>query len=128
MERGYLNLTVYQKAYQLAMGVFETSKSFPVEERYSLNDQIRRSSRSVATCIAEAYRKRQYEAYFVNKVSDGDMENTETQVWLDFALDCKYIDQQTHNKLMEESIQIGKLLNHMIENPQSYQRGQNKSQ
>lgn len=127
MERGYLNLTVYQKAYQLAMEVFKLSKSFPMEERFSLTDQIRRSSRSVATAIAEAYRKRQYEAYFVNKVSDADMENTETQVWLDFALDSEYIDHQIHKKLMEETIQVGKLLNHMMENPTKYQRGQNKN-
>lgn len=73
MERGYLKLTVYQKAFKLAMEIFELTKSFPKEERYSLTDQIRRSSRAVASAVAESYRKRQYEAYFVNKVSDGDM-------------------------------------------------------
>ncbi|WP_236587869.1 four helix bundle protein [Marivirga aurantiaca] len=87
-----------------------------------MTDQIRRSSRSVASCIAEAYRKRQYEAYFTNKVSDSDMENTETQTWLDFALYCKYIECEKHELLMTESIQIGKLLNHMIGHPEKYRR------
>jgi four helix bundle protein len=126
MERGYLNLKVYQKAFQLAMDIFELTKSFPVDERYALTDQIKRSSRSVASCIAEAYRKRQYEAYFVSKVSDVDMENTETQVWLDFALASKYIEAGKHAVLMDETIQVGRMLNHMMENPKSYQKGQNK--
>lgn len=121
-ERDYLKLTVYQKAFQLAMEIFEISKKFPKEERYSLTDQIRRSSRSVASCIAEAYRKRQYEAYFTSKVSDSDMENTETQTWLDFALSCKYIECEKHEVMMAESIQIGKLLNHMILHPEKYRR------
>lgn len=127
-ERGYLKLTVYQKAFQLAMEIFEISKSFPKEEKYSLTDQVRRSSRSVASSIAEAYRKRQYEAYFTNKVSDSDMENTETQTWLDFALSCKYLVHQKHEQLMAESIQIGKLLNHMIIHPEKYRRKEGTNQ
>lgn len=125
MERGYLKLTVYQKAFQLAMEIFEVTKSFPKEERYSLTDQIRRSFRSVASAIAEAYRKRQYEAYFINKVSDGDMENTETQTWLDFSLSCHYVQRSKYDNLMDQSIQIGKLLNHMIEHPEKYKRKSN---
>jgi four helix bundle protein len=78
--RSFKDLTVYKKAFMLAMDIFEISKQFPKEEMYSLTDQIRRSSRSVATCIAEAYRKRNYPAYFVSKSSDGDMENSETRV------------------------------------------------
>lgn len=81
----FRNLIVYQKAYDLAMEIFEMIKKFHKEEKYSLMDQIRRSSRSICFGIAESYRKRQYERYFINKVSDADMENTETQVWIDFA-------------------------------------------
>ena len=83
MLRGHKDLKVYQLAYKLAMEIFNESKTFPVEERYSLTDQIRRSSRSVATNIAEAFRKRRYPNMFVNKLSDSDTEATETQVWLD---------------------------------------------
>ncbi len=81
----FRGLTVYQKAFHLAMEIFEISKTFPSEEKYSLTDQIRRSSRSVCSSIGEAYRKRQHEKYFVNKISDADMENTETQVWIEFS-------------------------------------------
>ena len=88
--RGYRDLKVYELAYKLAMEIFNESKSFPKEERYSLTDQIRRSSRSVATNIAEGYRKRRYPNMFVSKMADADSEGTETQVWLDFAQDCGY--------------------------------------
>ncbi len=120
----FRDLTVYKKAFALAMEIFELTKSFPKEERYSLTDQIRRSSRSVCAHIGEAYRKRQYVAYFVSKSSDGDMENTETRVWLDFALACKYITIDIKESLDTKSEEIGKLLNHMIENPQKYVRKQ----
>src|ERR1044072_5879428 len=115
--KSFKELTVYKKAFGLAMEVFELSKKFPKEEKYSLTDQIRRSSRSVAVCIAEAYRKRNYQAYFVSKSSDADMENSETRVWLDFAHSCNYLDEQMKIKLEEQTIEIGKLLNHMIEFP-----------
>ena len=118
----FKDLTVYKKAFELAMEIFELSKSFPKEETYSLTSQIRNSSRSVCSCIAEAYRKRQYPAHFVSKVSDADMENSETRVWLDFTLACKYLDKKTKEKLENKSIEIGKLLNHMILNPEKYQR------
>ncbi len=81
MNISFRDLTVYKKAFSLAMEFFEVTKEFPKEEKYSLTDQIRRSSRSVCTAIAEAYRKRKYENYFVSKTSDADMENSETQVW-----------------------------------------------
>jgi four helix bundle protein len=84
---------VYKLGFDLAMRIYEISKLFPKEERYSLTDQIRRSSRSVCVCLAESWRKKKYEAYFVSKVSDSDMENTETQTWLEFALACGYIDE-----------------------------------
>ena len=107
------------------MDIFEISKSFPKEERYSLTDQVRRSSRSVCSCIGKAYRKRQYPAFFVNKSSDADMENTETRVWLDFALACNYMDKEKRDALDIKSEEVGKLLNHMIENPEKYNRKQN---
>ena len=116
----FKDLTVYKKAFELAMDVFEMTKSFPKEEKYSLTDQIRRSSRSVCACIGEAYRKRQYEAHFVSKTSDADMENSETQVWLNFSLACKYINKQVYDKLLDKSAEVGRLLNHMINNPDKY--------
>jgi four helix bundle protein len=86
--RGYRDLKIYQLAYKLAMEIFNESKSFPKEESYSLTDQIRRSSRSVATNIAEGYHKRRYPNMFVSKMADPDSEGAETQVWLDFARDA----------------------------------------
>ena len=121
----FRDLTVYKKAFALAMEIFEVSKSFPKEEKYSLIDQVRRSSRGVCACIGEAYRKRQYEAYFVSKTSDADMENTETRVWLDFALLCNYITKEKRDDWDIRSEEVGKLLNHMIENPEKYNRKQN---
>lgn len=106
----------------MAMEIYKLTKEFPPEEKYSLTDQIRRSSRSVCTNIGEAYRKRQYEAHFVSKSSDADMENTETRVWLDFARACNYISAEQSSTLDDEAAEIGKLLNHMIENPKKYQR------
>ena len=118
----FRDLTVYKKAFTLAMEIYQLSRKFPQEERYSLTDQVRRSSRSVCSCVGEAYRKRQYKAHFVSKSSDADMENTETRVWLDFALSCQYITQAVWNDLEKESEEVGKLLNHMIENPEKYCR------
>ena len=83
--QSYRDMTVYKKAFELAMEIFEVSKTFAKEEKYSLTSQIRRSSSAVCSCIAEAYRKRNYPAFFVSKSSDSDMENSETQVWLDFS-------------------------------------------
>lgn len=120
MNFSFRDLTVYKKSFELAMEIFEISKKFPKEETYSLTDQIRHSSRSVCSSAAEAYRKRKYEAYFISKVSEADMENSETQVWLDFALKCEYIDKTTFKELLSKSEEIGKLLNHMIKNPDKY--------
>lgn len=116
----YKDLTVFKKAFDLAMLIFEISKSFPKEERYSLTDQIRRSSRSVCSNITEGYRKRQYPAHFSSKISDADMENSETQTWLMFALACKYISQEQMNSLINYSDEIGRMLSHMMTNPESY--------
>lgn len=111
---------VYKLAFQLAMDIYEVSKKFPKEETYSLTDQIRRSSRSVCICLLEAYRKKRYPAHFVSKVSDSDMENSETSGWLDFALACKYIDGNIHSMFVNTNDEIGRLLNHMMNNPGKY--------
>src|SRR3954454_12741958 len=88
------DLDVYQQAFQMAMRIFDASRSFPKEETYSLTDQIRRSSRSVCANIAEAWRKRRYEAAFVAKLSDSESEAAESQVWLQFAVECGYLDRE----------------------------------
>ena len=102
------------------MRIFEISKSFPKEETYSLTDQIRRSSRSVTANIAESYRKRIYPKSFHSKLKDSDAENSETQVWLEFALKCNYINQIDYNELVAYSIEVGKLINYMILNPNKF--------
>ncbi|HET6768454.1 MAG TPA: four helix bundle protein [Chitinophagaceae bacterium] len=81
----YRDLIVFQKSYKLAMDIFGATKKFPAEERYSLTDQLRRSSRSVCANLVEAYRRRKYRPYFISKLTDSETENAETQVWLDFA-------------------------------------------
>jgi len=118
----FRNLIVYQKAFELSMEIFELTKSFPVEERYALTNQLRRSSRSACRAIGEGYRKRQYPDYFTNKMSDADMENTETQISLDFAESCKYLSAEINLKLRYKSEEIGRLLNHMMKYPEKYQR------
>jgi len=87
----YKDLLAFKKGYELAMETFTISKRFPPEEKYSLTDQIRRSSRAVCTNLVEAYRRRRYKDYFISKLNDCETENGETQVWLDFSHDCKYI-------------------------------------
>lgn len=126
--QSFRDLTVYKKAFALAMNIFDVTKEFPKEERYSLIDQIRRSSRSVCTCIAEAYRKREYRSYFVSKSSDADMENSETQTWLEFSLACEYLEEEKFNQLISQSEEVGRLLNHMVENPEKYVRQNEKIQ
>ena len=120
MIKGFRKLTVYIKAFDLAMEIFELTKSFPTEEKYELTDQIRRSSRAVCRAIGEGYRKRQYPKHFSSKMSDSDMENTETQVSLDFAFKCGYISENDYNDLIKKSEEVGRLLNHMVENPEKY--------
>lgn len=120
--RGHRDLKVFQLAYKLAMEIFNESKSFPKEECYSLTDQIRRSSRSVATNIAEGYRKRRYPNMFVSKMADADSEGAETQVWLDFALDCGYLTQDRHNALIINYEDVGKMLGSMIATPEKFKK------
>jgi four helix bundle protein len=114
------DLIVYQKAYALAIEIFEASKKFPAEEKYSLTDQIRRSSRSVSTNLREAWAKRRYEAHFVSKLTDADGENGETETWLDFAYDCKYLSKQDHATFTEKCREVGAMLGSMINDPSSF--------
>ncbi|WP_395633918.1 four helix bundle protein [Flavobacterium sp.] len=116
----FQDLIAYQKSFELAMCIFEISKSFPKEETYSLTDQIRRSSRSVPANIAEAYRKRIYPKSFYSKLTDSDAENSETQVWLEFALKCNYINQIVYDDLVAQSKEVGKLINYMMLNPNKF--------
>jgi four helix bundle protein len=111
---------VFKLAFELAMDVFDITKKFPKEETYSLTDQIRRSSRSVCINLLEAYRKKRYPAHFVSKVTDSDMENSETSGWLDFSLACNYISQEVFDRLILKNEEVGRLLNHMINNPEKY--------
>src|SRR6266852_1768912 len=107
MLHGHRDLKVFQLAYRLAMEIFHLSKRFPREEVYSLTDQIRRSSRSVAANLAEGFRKRRYPNMLVNKLTDCDGEATETQVWLDFALDCGYLSQESLDHLTNGYEEVG---------------------
>ena len=106
----HTDLQVYQKAFEAAMQIFELSKSFPKEETYSLTDQIRRSSRSVCANLAEGWRKRRYQAMFISKLADAEGEAAETQVWLEFAVKCKYLKREEATSLYARS--IARLLAH----------------
>jgi four helix bundle protein len=114
------DLIVYQKAYALAMEIFEASKKFPAEEKYSLTNQIRRSSRSVCANLREAWAKRKYEAHFVSKLTDADGENGETETWLDFAHDCGYLSKDSHALFTESCHEVGAMLGSMINDPSSF--------
>ncbi len=116
----YKDLISYKKAYELAMKIFQLSKNFPQEEKFSLTNQIRRSSRSVCTNLAEAYKRRRYKDYFISKLNDSETENTETEVWLDFALDCNYISKENHLQMTLLNTEVGKLLWYMIQHPDKF--------
>ena len=113
-------LRVYQLAIEVAMEIFVISRGFPAEERYSLTDQIRRSSRSVSANIAEAFRKRRYPKSFIAKLSDAEGEAAETQVWLDFAFKCGYIDQQTYQQYHNKYHSILGMIVTMINHPEKW--------
>lgn len=117
---GFRDLRVYQLAFELAMEIFRLSKSFPIEERFSLTDQIRRSSRSVSANIAEGYRKKQYPKMFVSKMADADGEATETQVWVDFATNCGYFSTVQQAQLKSGYEEIGRMLGGMIAHPEKF--------
>jgi len=116
----FRDLFLYKKAFENAMLIFEMSKKFPPEEKYALTSQIRKSSRSVCSCIGEGYRKRKYVKHFQAKISDSDMENSESIVWLDFALACKYIVQTGHSDMINRFEEVGKMLNHVLEHPEKF--------
>lgn len=111
---------MYQKAYKVAMRIYEISKRFPNDEKYSLTSQIRRSSRSVCANLREAWAKRRYEAHFISKLTDCDGENSETDTSLDFGRDCGYISAQDHEELTGACGEIGKMLGTMMQNPQPF--------
>lgn len=114
------DLDVYRKAYELAMDIFRITQRFPVEERYALTSQIRRSSRSICMNLREAWAKRRYVAHFVSKLSDCDGESSETDTSLDFAKDCGYISQEQHADLTSRCTEIGRMLGAMIKNPDPF--------
>jgi four helix bundle protein len=114
------DLEVYQIAFQSAMDIFEISKQFPSEERYSLTDLIRRSSRSVCANLGEAWRKRRYKAAFIAKLSDSESEAAETQIWIEFAVKCNYLDREEGKRLyLNYNSIIGKLVT-MINHPDNW--------
>ncbi len=113
----FKELLAYKKAFSLAMEIKKVSDSFPKDEKYALTDQIRRSSRSVCANIAEAYRKRRYINHFISKLTDSDGENSETSVWLDFALEYNYLSKEQHIDMVVKSEEMGKIINYMILNP-----------
>jgi len=118
--KSFRDLNVYQNSFEAALEIYALSKSFPSEEKYSLTDQIRRSSRSVCANIAEAWRKRRYKAAFISKLNDSEGEAAETQVWLDFALRINLIKTETWNELNEKyEIVIGQLVK-MINEPEKW--------
>lgn len=109
--RRHTELDVYKLSFDLAMRLFELSKKFPIEERYSLTDQIRRSSRSVCANLAEAWRKRRYEAAFISKLGDSEAEAAETQTWIQFAVECNYLDRNVaHDLYLNYDEVLGKLV------------------
>jgi four helix bundle protein len=118
--RTHRELKVFQLSFETGMEIFKISKSFPVEERYSLTDQIRRSSRSVSGNLAEAFRKRRYPKSFVSKLSDCEGEAAETQVWLDYALKCGYLNEEIHTNLIEKYEHIISMIVNMSSKPENW--------
>ncbi len=116
----FKDLIVYQKAWDLSMGVFEASSTFPMEERFALTSQIRRSSRSICMNLREAWAKRRYPAHFVSKLTDCDGENGETATSLDFALACGYMSAERHLTLIGLTDEIGRMLGSMIRSPEKF--------
>jgi four helix bundle protein len=110
----YRELRVYALSRDLSNEIFEFSKGFPKEERYSLTDQIRRSSRSIGAQIAEAWGKRRYRLHFISKMTDADAEQLETQHWIDVASDCKYLTSEEAESLSRKTITIGKMIHQVI--------------
>ncbi len=120
MYKVHTELPVYRDSFAVAMDVFRLSRAFPIEERYSLTDQIRRSSRSVSANVAEAWRKRRSEAFFVSTLNIAEAEAAETQVWLQFAVECEYIHSDTARPLYAKYDEIIAQLVHLIRHPEQW--------
>lgn len=118
--RGFRDLKAYQLSYQLALEIFELTKTFPKEERYSLVDQIRRSSRSVSANIAEAWYKRKYPKSFVSKIIDAAGEAGETEVWIDFSFAHRYLEAEKQIYLLQKYGEVGKMLASMSNQPEKF--------
>ena len=118
--QSFRDLEVYKLSRSLSKEIFEVSKSFPKEEMYSLTDQVRRSSRSVGAQIAEAWGKRKYEKHFISKLTDADGEQLESQHWIETALDCSYISNETASALLLQYALVGKVLNSMIAKAETF--------
>jgi four helix bundle protein len=116
----HFDLDVYKRAFAAAMRIFELSKTFPSEERYSLTDQMRRSSRSVCANTAEAWRKRRYPAHWVSKLSDSEAEAAETQTWIAFAVECGYLKRETATELHNEYDAVIGMLVTMLRHPENW--------
>ena len=116
----FRQLLAWKKGFEVSMDIFELSKKFPIEEGYSLTDQIRRSSRSVCANISEAYRKRRYPKHFISKLTDSDGENGEIINWLEFALACGYITKEEKIHAENKCNEVGKIINYMINNPNKF--------
>ena len=119
---GFRDLKVYQLSYELAMEIFEETKKFPKEEIYSLTGQMRRSSRSVPSNIAEAWKKRKYKKAFVSKLIDSFGEAGETEVWIDMSFDAGYITKERHQYYISKYEDVNRMLHSMIENPDKFCR------
>ena len=116
----YKTLLAYQKSFAFAMKIYHRSKKFPAEEKFGLISQIRNSSRSVCVNIVEAYKRRRYKDYYTSKLNDSETENAETQVWLDFALECQYFNQKEYDEFKADNDEVAKLVFYMINNPDKF--------
>jgi four helix bundle protein len=122
----FKELNVYKKAFQLQQDIFTFTKTFPTEERYSLIDQIRRSSRSIGANIAESWQKRRYSAHFISKLSDADGELAETQHWINTSLEYEYLAPADHSKLIDACKIIGRMLGKILAEPDKWYTNFNK--
>jgi four helix bundle protein len=118
--KSFRDLEVYKLTREVSKEIYILSKAFPVEEKYSLTDQIRRSSRSVGAQIAEAWGKRKYENHFISKLSDADSEQLETQHWLEISEECEYMDLNTAKNLLQKCESIGKMIQSMIDKSSTF--------
>lgn len=116
----YRKLLAYQKGFTLAMEIFQITKTFPLEERYDLTSQIRRSSRSVCANLVESCKRKRYKDYFISKLNDVETENAETQLWLDFSLACEYLSRIKYEYLTAKNEEIARLVLYMINNPEKF--------